>query len=181
MTTEPLDPPSTLPAESAPPAPQPLLTSLMFALYCPILGGETQIHSRVFNALYLAALCAPLVILITTYLRRRFFSARLPVRWPKDAPIIERLRRLILTMFGVGLLCMAWSLIARHSWGRRDPLYTMPHDAFWFLMAWIFVLSAYVADRKPLPPPRKPISNWRDPDSKPIHSDHWGSRTNPAQ
>jgi hypothetical protein len=126
---------------------------LLYAFLALISGNETTISSTPLRILYLAALAAPLIILSTTALLRKYFSAPLPQRWPKSTPILHLLNSFIPAIMISGLLCFAFSIGLRHSVGRHDPRYTIPHDAFWFLMAWMYVLTTYTAERRPLQPP----------------------------
>jgi len=145
---------------------------LTYTFLSIVSGNETPIRSNTIRVLYLIAISAPFVILITTAFRRRHFSVPLPAPWPQGAARLRRLNRLETAILITGLLCFAFSIIERLSFGRHDPRYTLPRDIFWFLTAWSWILTAYISDRRPLPPPREPRFTWAG--MKPIQSDHWG-------
>jgi hypothetical protein len=137
-------------------------------------SDETHIHSKAVTAIYLFALWAPLAIVGFIALGRKFFSFQRPARWPEEAPVPARVKALMGPMAGLVFLLAAWSIFAGHLVGRHDPRYTLPQDGLWFLIGWFWLLQAYIAERKPLPPPRPSGTIWDG--MKPIHSDHWGNR-----
>ena len=139
-------------------------------------SDETHIHSTAFTAIYLIALWTPLAIVGFIALGRKFFSFRRPERWPEESPVPARVKALVGPMAGLLFLLAVWSIFAGHLFGRHDPRYTVPQDGLWFTIGWFWFLQAYIAERKPLPPPLKHEPIWAD--LKPISSDHWGQ---PAQ
>jgi hypothetical protein len=44
----------------------------------------------------------------------------------------------------------------------------------WAVVGWLWLMGAYVAERRPIPPPRERRSIWAE--MQPIRSEHWGSR-----
>jgi hypothetical protein len=135
-------------------------------------SDDTYIHSKPVAAIYFTALWAPLAIVGFIAMGRKFFSFHRPARWPEGSPVLARAKVLLVGMAGLGFLFAVWSTIAGHLIGRHDPRYSLPQDGLWFLIGWIWVLTAYMAERKPLPPPRRLEANWDG--MKPIRSEHWG-------
>lgn len=151
-----------------------LFTALMWTLLALLAGDETTIPSRPLSVLYHTALAAPFIILAGIALRRRFFSAPMPQRWPSGTSEQHRLEALGIVTMLLAVLLFGVSIGMRTSVGRHNPRYTGLHDAAYFLLSWGYVLVTYIADRKPLPPPRKSEYIWAD--LKPIQSDNWGNR-----
>jgi hypothetical protein len=155
--------------------PIPDWVNLISALTAIGSGCETPIPSTPIRLLYRTALCAPFVLLIVIAVRRRMFPGRLPVRWPKNAPVLRYRNWLSLGPLAIFLLAIASSTVVRSSVGRHDPRYTIPHDAGWFVLAWFWLFVRYDSDRRPLPPPVPPHTViWAD--MQPITSSHWGQR-----
>lgn len=147
------------------------MVALTLTFLAIISGNETPIRSAAIRGLYLIALSAPFFILSTTAIRRRFFSAPIPARLAPEAAFLRRLNGIGTAILISSLLCLAFSIMERPAVGLHNPRYTVSRDFFWFLTAWWWMLTAYISDRKPLPPPREPSFTWAG--MKPIHSDHW--------
>jgi hypothetical protein len=151
--------------------------SLLFTFFCMFAGNETAIAFRPLNWLYFIALATPFFFVSFIALRRRFFPAKLPSRWPEGSHIQSRVGKLANMTLIVGYLCLFLSSVLWLFVGRHDPTYTVPRDAGFFLMSWGIALSVYIQDRKPLRPPaprRERRTNWGD--AMPLDSEYWGQR-----
>jgi len=153
-----------------------LFFALMWTLLCVLSGSETPVMPAALRVPYLIALAAPFALVASIALRRRFFPAQMPPLWSKGSPVMRRMQALTVALMGLGILSLAISYVVRRPAVRHDPHYLIPHAVCYFLLGWGYLLSAYIGDRKPLPPPGKHEPIWAD--MKPISSDHWGE---PAQ
>jgi hypothetical protein len=143
------------------------------------LGYNDAIHSTALQVIFLLARSAPFVILCTIVLRRRFFHAPLPARWPEEAPILSQLNRLESIGWVSLFLYIIAAIITNIVFGRHSSSYALLHEAFWTLIGWSLLLQSYIEDHKPLPPappptpPYDPSKSWATT-MKPLHSDQWG-------
>jgi len=152
--------------------------ALLWTVIALPVGTQDAIHSTTLQVICVLARSAPFVILCTIVLRRRFFHAPLPARWPEEAPILSQLNRLESMGFVSIILCIIAAIIAHIVFGRHSSSYAFLHEAFWTLIGWSFLTQSYIEDRKPLPPeppvtPYDPSNSWAAT-MKPLHSDQWG-------
>jgi hypothetical protein len=136
-------------------------------------GIEALDRAHAVSLVSVVAVWMPLAIVGGVALGRRFFGLRRQVRWPEGTQIPKRLKACLLVLaVGAGLFGI-WSLVASFYLGRHNLWSAFASYGMWLIAGWLWLGSAYIAERKPLPR-TPPAFSWDG--MQPIRSEHWGAR-----